>query len=124
MTLETRLRRAAQEVDDSVADVSPVDRLQELRGRRRRRSPLTVAFAFGLLAAIVVAAVALPRLLPGSEEAPLGGSGPRRAVRLRPVELAVTETQLPKAPLEPRHGHSGVWTGSEFIVWGGWAGRG
>jgi hypothetical protein len=123
MTLDARLRRAAQAVDDSVADVSPVDLLQELGGRRRRRSSLTVAVAFGLLAVVVGAAVALPRLRPGSQDTPLESSGGRAAVQARPVELAVTATQLPKAPLAPRRDPAAVWSGRELIVWGGWAGN-
>jgi hypothetical protein len=123
MTLDARLRGAAQAVDDSVADVSPVDRLRELGGRRRRRSRLTVAVAFGLLAVVVGAAVALPRLLPGSEDTPLAGSGGRAAVQAKPVELAVTATQLPKAPLAARRDPAAVWSGRELIVWGGWAGN-
>lgn len=123
MTLDARLRRAAQAVDDSVADVSPADRLRELGGRRRRRSSLAVAVAFGLLAVVVGAAVALPRLLPGSQDTPLASSGGRAAVQAKPVELAVTATQLPKAPLAARRDPAGVWTGREFIVWGGWSGN-
>jgi Galactose oxidase, central domain len=123
MTLDARLRSAAQAVDDSVADVSPVDRLRELGGRRRRRSSLTAAVAFGLLAVVVGAAIALPRVLPGSRDVPLAGSGGRQAVQAEPVELAVTATQLPTAPLAARRDPAAVWTGRELVVWGGWSGN-
>jgi Galactose oxidase, central domain len=123
MTLDARLRRAAQAVDDSVADLSPVDRLQEFGSRRRRRSGLTVAVAFGLLAAVVGGALALPRVLPRSKDAPLASSSERAPVQTRSVELAVTATQLPRAPLAARRDPAGVWTGRELVVWGGWAGN-
>lgn len=41
-----------------------------------------------------------------------------------PPTAGVEWGSLPPAPLSARLGHSGVWTGSEFIVWGGSLGEG
>jgi hypothetical protein len=56
------------------------------------------------------------RPLPGSDFEQLADGGaydPQRG----------TWRALPPAPLEARRGHRAVWTGSEMIVWGGWARR-
>jgi hypothetical protein len=37
-----------------------------------------------------------------------------------PIVAGGAWTRLPPAPIEPRSGHSGVWTGEEMIVWGGY----
>lgn len=121
--LELRLR---DELDDlanrtQVPGSAPAHVLGRVRRRRRTRTAggvlggaaalvAVLSFAAGVTATnddseVVVAA-------PGVEPLELGDPG----------DIEFTVNELPEAPLEGRSDPSGVWTGSEFIVWGGSSG--
>ena len=117
--LEERLRHQLAQAARSASPPPdpPAGLLSSVRRRRRRRLLTTTASG----ATAVIAAVALVTVASKEPSDPVVASGPSMTQGLpaAPVDLRLELTALPKSPLDARTDASGVWTGEEFIVWGG-----
>lgn len=114
--LRDELHRSAMGV---VVEGSPPEGLVEVvrRGRRRRltaASTIVLVVVLGLVGAVAAfrpATTTDPTVVAGPDGAELVLTDPG------PTELAMKD--LPASPLSAREDMSGVWTGSEMIIWGG-----
>lgn len=121
--LEVRLR---DELDDlanrtHVPGSVPADVLGRVRRRRRTRTAGGVLGAVAVVAAVVSVAGGVTATNPDSEVV-VAAPGVEPLELGEPVDIEFSVDELPEAPLEGRSDHSGVWTGTEFIVWGGSSG--
>lgn len=108
MTVEERIRRAAQQLDEAVesrrAEVSYVDDAAPVRGR---------VWAVAAAVAVLVGAVGVAAQM-GDDSASRPASQPA---------LGDGWERLPPAPIGPRFQHLAVSTGNGMFVWGGYGGN-
>jgi hypothetical protein len=119
--LETRLRASGPHLTTGSPPAPAWDEM-DLPPRRPARSVVVTA----IVLFVVVLAATLGMRERGRDRRP-GDSGevpaPVEVMDLeRPVAFEVTATALPDAGLGSREEASGVWTGREYLVWGGWRG--
>lgn len=116
--LRTELDAAVGRID--VATTAPPGLIARVRRARQRR---LAAVAAGACAAIVGMATLTVSNDSGRQVATERvADGPGSRFPAAP-ELSVDVVPLPDSPLGSRIGASGVWTGSEFVVWGGEGGN-
>lgn len=122
--LEPRLRDELRDLADhaSVPSEMPGEVLGRVRRRRRVRAASGAVACAALLVAVGLVGTGLAdtpedsRVVvaaPGAEPLELGDPG----------DLDLLVETLPDSPLAARDDHSGVWTGTEFVVWGGASGN-
>jgi YVTN family beta-propeller protein len=100
--LEQRLAQAARALERSVAEVDPVQRLQDLGRRRRRQQTITSALALAVAAAVLAGAVVAVGIVRRSSPQPVAGSTPTAPARVvatfplggNPMAMAVREADL------------------------------
>jgi len=100
--LEERLARAAEALERSVAEVDPVQRLQDLGRRRRREQTVTTVLALAVAAAVLGGAVVAVGIVRRSGPQPATGSTPTAPARVgatfplggNPMAMAVREADL------------------------------
>ncbi|MBI2168652.1 MAG: hypothetical protein HYU28_04000 [Actinobacteria bacterium] len=91
----------------AVPETGPPDLDQLWRAGHRRRRARRVRALAGSVAVVATTSLVAPNLL-GDEDATTVGAGPKGIWTL-----------VAPSPLSPRFGHSAVFTGAEFLVWGG-----
>jgi YVTN family beta-propeller protein len=100
--LEERLARAAEALERSVAEVDPVQRLQDLDRRRRRQQTVTSALALAVAAAVLAGAVVAVGIVRRPGPRPVTGSTPTAPARVgatfplggSPMAMAVREADV------------------------------
>jgi hypothetical protein len=115
--LSTDLDAAVARID--VPTKPPAGLVARVRRSRQRR--FAAAGAAGALA-VVLATVTLTNSTDLGRQVRTGPASDAESKFPAPPELSVDVVPLPESPLGSRIGASGVWTGSEFVVWGGAAG--
>jgi len=104
MRLDDLARHAAQDLVKAAATANRPG-IQELeRVRRGRAFILGVSSLMALVGMTIVAVSVWP------ESPPVASESTTRTPQVMPIAIG---------PLEPRGGHSVIWTGEEVIVWGG-----
>lgn len=117
--LRAELRAAATTV--RVPSKPPSGLVARARRRRQRRGAGVTVAITAVLAIVVGAGVVAVNSSREVTNGPAVRAGnPKFPV---PPKISVDVTALPNSPLGQRVGASGVWTGSEFIVWGGASGN-
>lgn len=124
--LEPRLRDELRHLADHAPFPTemPADVLRRVRRRRRVRAASGVAACAALLVVVGIVGAGLAGTdTPDDSQIVVAAPGDEPLELGDPAELELEVEALPESPLAARADHSGVWTGTEFVVWGGFSGN-